>query len=290
MLQLVDVRKRFGHVQALDGLSLHIRKGEVFGLLGPNGAGKTTAISIAVGLLVPDEGRALVATGAGVPDSPPTRPEVRRRIGVAPQALAVYDELTGLENVRFFGSLYGLRGAALQAAAEKALKLTGLTERRHDRAKGYSGGMKRRLNLAAAIMHDPAVILLDEPTAGVDPQSRNAIFDLVMSLKRSGCTIVYSTHYMEEAERMCDRVAILDHGKLLALDTVPALLNRFGGESVVTIVRGVGEEVVRTADPVGALRLAIEHAGERGAVQSARIAAPSLESAFLTLTGRSLRD
>jgi ABC-2 type transport system ATP-binding protein len=280
-----DVRKSYGATKAVDGLSLDVSAGEVFGLLGPNGAGKTTTIHVVVGLVAPDSGT-VVVDGRGAP----TDPEVRRRIGVAPQAIALYDELTGEENLTFFGRLFGLSGGALRGRVDRLLEWTGLAARRRDRVKGYSGGMKRRLNLAAALVHDPPILLLDEPTAGVDPQSRNAIFDAVRELRGEGRTVVYTTHYMEEAERLCDRVAILDHGRLLALGTVDALVARHGGRSVVTVAREGGEERRETADPVGELTSLLAASGRGGAPTSVRIDRPNLESVFLSLTGRSLRD
>src|SRR5215203_630482 len=224
MLTLTNVRKRYGPLVAVDGLSLEIHPGEIFGLLGPNGAGKSTTVNLAAGLLAPDEGRVTVGEGASPADA-----AVRRRIGVAPQALAVYEQLTGRENLEFFGRMYGLGGAILSERVSWALRFVQLEDRASDRAVTYSGGMKRRLNLAAALVHDPELILLDEPTVGVDPQSRNAIFDSIEALRAQGRTIIYTTHYMEEAARLCDRVGIIDHGKLLAVDTVAALLATHGG-------------------------------------------------------------
>jgi ABC-2 type transport system ATP-binding protein len=281
MLALRDLRKTYGATKAVDGLSLEVRKGEVFGLLGPNGAGKTTTIGMAVGLVAPDAGSVDV-DGAG----PPSDPEVRRRIGVAPQTLALYDELTAEENLRFFGRLFGLSGAALSARVDALLEWTGLSGRRKDRVKAFSGGMKRRLNLAGALVHDPPLLLLDEPTAGVDPQSRAAIFDAVKELRAKGRTVVYTTHYMEEAERLCDRVAVMDHGRLLALGTVDELVEAHGGKSVVTVGHEDGDERIETQDPVGELTriLASKSASK------VRIDRPDLESVFLSLTGRSLRD
>ncbi len=281
MLALRDLRKSYGTVKAVDGLSLEVRAGEVFGLLGPNGAGKTTTIHLAVGLVVPDAGE-VVVDGVGAP----TDPAVRRSIGVAPQAVALYDELTADENLRFFGRLFGLGGDALSARVDHLLGWTGLAPRRKDRVQGFSGGMKRRLNLAAALVHDPRLVLLDEPTAGVDPQSRNAIFDAVLQMKAEGRTVVYTTHYIEEAERLCDRVAIVDHGRLLALDTVDALIDRHGGRSVVTVRREDGDERMETADPVAELSRLLSRKG----ASSVRVDRPDLESVFLALTGRSLRD
>lgn len=289
MLHLTDVRKSFGKVVAVDGLTLHVRQGEVLGLLGPNGAGKTTTISMCVGLLAPCTG-SIEFHLDGRHHGRPTDPHVRSMIGVAPQTLALYDELTGRENLEFFGRLYGLRGSALASRVDEVLERVGLADRQHDRAAGYSGGMKRRLNLAAALVHQPPMLMLDEPTAGVDPQSRHAIIELVKSLRGAGHTIVYSTHYMEEAERLCDRVAIIDRGRLLALGTVPELVARHGGHSHVTLVTTVGidvrEERVETGEPIAVLTAA----AARGTLTSARIDSPDLESVFLNMTGRTLRD
>jgi len=288
MIYLRDIRKSFGKSTAVDGLSLDVYSGEVFGLLGPNGAGKTTTISIATGLLAADAGTVRIGTGAGA--GSPREARVRALLGVAPQSLALYDELTGRENLHFFASIYGLRGAERAAAVIRCLELVGLADRGRDLVKAYSGGMKRRLNLAAALLHDPRVLFLDEPTAGVDPQSRHALVEIVAQLKQRGVTVVYSTHYMEEAERMCDRVAIIDHGRALAVGTVGELISAHGGASVVEVVRGAGEHasVQRTAtpDPLGVLAAALA----TGSIASARIHGPTLESVFLSLTGRSLRD
>jgi ABC-2 type transport system ATP-binding protein len=246
VLNFSNVRKSFGRIVAVDGLSLSVRKGEVLGLLGPNGAGKSTSVSLAVGLLAPESGTVTIE-GYGNP----TAPEVRQKIGVAPQALALYDLLTGEENLRFFGEVYGLSGAVLDERVRWCLDFVGLTDRKGDRAGGYSGGMKRRLNLAAAVLHNPELLLLDEPTVGVDPQSRNAIFDNLELLKSRGKALLYTTHYMEEVERLADRIVVMDHGKVIADDTLEGLQSR-----------------VAAAD------------GGRA----------TLETMFLTLTGRSLRD
>ncbi len=285
MLRLNHVRKSFGRIVAVDGLSLHVREGEVLGLLGPNGAGKTTTISMAVGLLAPDSGT-IEFHHAGRDHGAPTDPAVRAHIGVAPQALALYDELTGRENVEFFGKLYGLRGADLRARADRVLDLVGLTDRQHDGAAGYSGGMKRRLNVAIALVHNPRMLILDEPTAGVDPQSRHAILELVRSLKAAGHTLIYSTHYMEEAEKVCDRIAIVDHGRLLAEGTLSELLTTHGGATVVKVSRGADERRIDTAEPIAVLSRELA----AGGVTSASIDPPDLESVFLKLTGRTLRD
>ena len=284
MLTLTALVKQFGANRAVDGLSLSVGKGEVFGLLGPNGAGKSTTVHMAVGIIEPTAGQVDVG-GLGSP----TRPSVRARIGVAPQSLSLYDLLTGDENLRFFGTIYGMPAAALAARVTWALEFVGLVDRRHDRVETYSGGMKRRLNLAAAILHDPDLVLLDEPTVGVDPQSRNAIFDSLLALKREGKTIVYTTHYMEEAERLCDRVAIMDHGKLLALDTVHGLTQAHGGPPTLILRTPAGEERIETRDPLAELN---RQAAARGAAMPAEfeVATPTLEQVFLHLTGRSIRD
>ena len=250
-IEVRDLRKSYGPNVAVNGISFEVREGECFGLLGPNGAGKTTTLHMLVGTLRPDSGEVRIH---GEPD--PTRASVRLRIGVAPQSLAIYQDLTGQENLEFFARLYGLEGGRLRERVEMALEFVGLTSRRKDRVATYSGGMQRRLNLVCGLLHDPSVILLDEPTVGVDPQSRNLLFDNIEALKRLGRTIVYTTHYMEEAERLCDRVAIVDHGAILALDTVENLRRTHGGPPV----RRVIEE------------------------------SPHLEAVFLNLTGRTLRD
>lgn len=281
MLRLDNLHKRFGSVDALRGLSLDVPRATVFGLLGPNGAGKTTTISIAVGLLRPDSGT-VDLDGAGSP----VDPSVRRRVGVAPQAIALYDELTAAENLDFFATLYGLDRAIRRARTDDLLARVGLTDRARDRVKDFSGGMKRRLNLAAALIHDPPLVLLDEPTAGVDPQSRNAILDIVRSLRDEGRTVLYTTHYMEEAQRICDRVAIVDHGRVLAEGTVDELIASRGGASVVTIETDAGHIRIETADPVAELTAQLRSPDIRGV----RVDRPDLESVFLHLTGRSLRD
>jgi ABC-2 type transport system ATP-binding protein len=221
MIHVEQLRKSYGSLVAVADISFEVPRGETFGLLGPNGAGKTTAILMMAGALRPDSG--CVALNG---ESDPTRPPVRRQLGLAPQALALYGELTGGENLTFFGRLYGLRGTALSQRVSWALDFVGLTERQGDRAATYSGGMQRRLNLAIAMMHDPPVLFLDEPTAGVDPQSRNALFDNIEQLAALGRTILYTTHYMEEAERLCDRVAIMDHGRILDMNSVEELTRK----------------------------------------------------------------
>jgi ABC-2 type transport system ATP-binding protein len=281
VLNLTNVRKSFGKIVAVDGLTLSVRKGEILGLLGPNGACKSTSVSLSVGLLAPDAGTVTIDNYGNPADA-----AVRRKIGVAPQSLALYDSLTGEENLRFFGEVYGLAGAKLVERVGWCLAFAGLTDRKRDRVEGYSGGMKRRLNLAAAVIHDPELLLFDEPTVGVDPQSRNKIFDSIEALHQLGRTIIYTTHYMEEAERLCDRIAIVDAGKLLALGTLDELLAAHGGAPTL-IVQSRGEERrLRVADPLAELnRLAATSPVERFQMER-----PTLEQVFLHLTGKSLRD
>jgi ABC-2 type transport system ATP-binding protein len=280
------LRKAYGARVAVDGLSFTVEQGEILGLLGPNGAGKSTTIGMIVGAMKPDAGRVCIG---GQDD--PRRPEVRRQIGLAPQALAIYPELTAAENLRFFGALYGLRGARLGERVAWALELAGLAERSGDRAGTFSGGMQRRLNLAAALIHDPPVVLLDEPTVGVDPQSRNHLFDSILGLQAQGRTIVYTTHYMEEAETLCDRVAIVDGGKLLALGTVEELVDRHGGPSVIEVEVGgeVGGELERI-ESTKPMEEVTRLVSSGRAITRLHVDRPNLEAVFLGLTGKRLRD
>ncbi len=251
MTSLLDVEglgKSFGALVAVSDVSFAVAPGELVGVLGPNGAGKTTTVSMIAGLVTPDRGEVRIG---GRPLAGDTDP-LKRRIGLVPQDLALYDELTARDNLRFFGALYRLRGGALDVAVASVLGLVGLADRARDRVRTFSGGMKRRLNLAAGLLHDPDVLILDEPTVGVDPQSRNAIFDNLEALKARGKALLYTTHYMEEAERLADRIVILDHGRVIADDTLPGLY--------------------------------------AGVAATGRDERASLESVFLTLTGRSLRD
>ena len=284
MLLFDHVSKRFGDLCAVDDLSFELEVGEVFGLLGPNGAGKTTAINMAVGLLEPDEG--VVRFAGEAFDRDPREAKNRQALGLAPQSIALYEELSAEANLRFFGRLHGLGGADLDERVAACLDFVDLTDVRKKAVSKYSGGMKRRLNLAVAIIHDPDLVLLDEPTVGVDPQSRNAIFDRVEQLRDGGKQIVYTTHYMEEAQRLCDRVAIIDRGKLMALDTVPALIAKHGGPGNLVVHSDHGEERHETTDP-------LETLGEiqaRQAVDHFQYLPPDLETVFLNLTGRALRD
>jgi ABC-2 type transport system ATP-binding protein len=295
MIRARDLRKSYANIQAVDGVGLALEAGETFGLLGPNGAGKTTTIHMLIGALRPDHGEVTI-NGA----TDPTRADVRRQLGVAPQIESLYEDLSAAENLAFFGRLYGLVGRCLQERVNWCLGLAGLADRARDRVKTYSGGMKRRLNLACALVHDPPVLLFDEPTAGVDPQSRNYLLDTIEGFARAGRTILYTTHYMEEAERLCDRVAIMDQGKILALDTVDELLRQHGGPSTVEAeLAQIPDGVPLPATLEGnVLRFACDQPFEEAirlrnaGVQFVRfhVDRPSLETVFLNLTGRRLRD
>jgi ABC-2 type transport system ATP-binding protein len=216
----------------------------------------------------------------------PRDASLRARIGLAPQSLALYEHLSGRENLEFFARMFGLRGERLKQRVDAVLDVVQLSDRQRDHAGGYSGGMQRRLNLAAAIVHDPELVLLDEPTAGVDPQSRNALFENVLALKAGGRTIVYTTHYMEEVERLCDRVAIVDRGRVLAVDTVAGLLRSHGGTPVLVVERDGSSERIETVDPLAELN----RIAAAGPIAAFHVERPRLEQVFLHLTGRSLRD
>ena len=296
MLEVRNLVKRYGSLVAVDDLSFTVERGETFGLLGPNGAGKSTAMLCAVGALTPDSGSITVAGR-----SDPRQAEVRRGLGLCPQTISLYAELTADENLRFFGELYGLEKETLATRIDYCLEFAGLADRRHDQVRTYSGGMQRRLNMAVALIHDPPVLLFDEPTVGVDPQSRNHIFDCIARLQREGRTIVYTTHYMEEVERLCSRAAIVDRGKLLACDTVPALLDKHGGASEViaefesappagTSLPGRWEGAVCRLEATTAMKGLASIAAAGLAARTLATNRPTLEHVFLHLTGRSLRD
>lgn len=304
MIRVTHLRKTYGPVTAVDDLSFEVRPNETFGLLGPNGAGKTTTIHMIVGLLRPDSGQ--IAVG-GISD--PTRPEVRRSIGIAPQILSLYGDMTVRENLMFFGRLYGMHGRRLRGRVRAVLERGALTERAGSLVKTLSGGMQRRLQLACAMLHEPQVLLLDEPTVGIDPQARHHIFQDIRELKSQGRTVLLTTHYMEEAQQLCDRIAIMDHGRILVMDSVESLIQAHAGKVMVRAeleeasprdLRGSiasaaasgwhmdnGHLRFETDDPLEAIRRLTESGL---AVRSIAIDQPSLETVFLELTGRSLRD
>jgi ABC-2 type transport system ATP-binding protein len=310
MLEVRRVHKRDGQAVAVDGVSVSVPAGACVGFLGPNGAGKTTTVSMIAGVLRPDAGEVLLDGQAFRGDTDPRK----SKLGLVPQELALYEELSADENLRFFGALYDLTPTALRKAMDEALAFVGLAERRKDRVKDFSGGMKRRLNLAAALLHDPDLLILDEPTVGVDPQSRAAMFANLEALKARGKAILYTTHYMEEAERLADRLVIMDRGHVVADDTLRALVRAHPiAQRLVVEVPGAGPEAAWLAplgqrDGVasanlndGVLTLELADLADAPAIlawlQGQGLALghfasekPNLEAIFLVLTGRALRD
>jgi linearmycin/streptolysin S transport system ATP-binding protein len=308
-LECHGLRRRFGDLVAVDGVGFHIDAGETYGLLGPNGAGKTTTISMIVGLLEREAGEVTVA------GEPITTRAIRAKnaIGYVPQDLAIYPDLSARENLVFFARLYGMSTAQAKRRSEEVLALTGLADRAGDQTKTYSGGMKRRLNIGIGLLHQPKLLILDEPTAGVDPQSRNAILGSVEGLAGEGLAVLYTTHYMEEAERLCDRVGIIDHGKLIAEGTRKELVSLVGERDRVRLsatgnlaaaAAALGSmpwvhEASSTDDGIdlvlddarGNLPAILSDAAQAGAhIKSVAVTEPDLEAVFLHLTGRALRD
>ncbi len=307
------LRKQFdppkGHV-AVDGVSFSIREGEIFSLLGPNGAGKTTTISILCCLLRPDSGEADVG-GFSVTRKPD---EVKKLIGMVPQDIALYDDLSGRENLMFWGRMYGLSGSALTKRVDEVLELIGLTDRQKDRVDKYSGGMKRRVNIGAALLHRPKILYLDEPTVGIDPQSRRSILDGVKDFNAAGMTVLYTTHYMEEAQELSHRVGIMDQGKMIAVGTQPELVRLVGEKTridvgldrdshqmaeqwrtlpgVATVTEEESGPLALLADDANTLMPKLFDSARAAGVRITKIdlAEPNLEMVFLHLTGRALRD
>ncbi|MCZ6669505.1 MAG: ABC transporter ATP-binding protein [Acidobacteria bacterium] len=308
MIRISHLNKSFGEVKALRGISFHVEAGEIYGLLGPNGAGKTTTIGVLCGLVIPDSGEAFL-NGVDVIRAPV---EARRHLGVVPQEVTLYKELSARDNLGFFGQLYGLRGRELKARVDGVLTRMSLADRSREPVERFSGGMLRRLNIAAGILHRPKVLLLDEPTVGLDPQTRAAILDLIRSIAKEGTAVVYTTHYMDEAERLCDRIAIIDHGAILAEGTL-AQLKQAAGEREIVALRGTfrpdagppdlsslpGVEIIKMTEEEILFSLAnaerqvssiLEKIGAVGEVREVAIRQPSLENLFIKLTGRELRD
>jgi ABC-2 type transport system ATP-binding protein len=320
VLRCAGLERSFGERRAVDGVSFEIAPGETYGLLGPNGAGKTTTISMIAGILRPDAGS--VEIGGDPIDTSVS--EAKRRLGFVPQDIALFDDLSALENLRFFGGLQGMRGGDLDARIGEVLELVGLADRARDRIDTYSGGMQRRANIAVGLLHRPQLLILDEPTAGVDPQSRNQILESIEQLSDAGMSVLYTTHYMEEAERLCDRVGIIDTGRLVAEGTRRELVAQIGEHDRVVVrgeadpatfaalaaqlaaqlgavagVAGVstsdgpaGVEVeVLVADASASLATVVRVAAESGvSVSGVEVREPDLETVFLHLTGRALRD
>lgn len=305
MIKIEKVTKRYGDILALDSVSLEINSGEFFGLLGPNGAGKSTMMSLLSGYLDADEGTIMLR------DYPISRDslKIRKKIGLAPQSLALYEDISAEANLKIFGSFYDMDKDRLKASIEEKLYLAGLFERRKDLVKTFSGGMKRRLNLIAALLHSPKVLLCDEPTVGVDPQSRNAIFDFLEKINSEGITVIYTTHYMEEAERLCKKIAIIDMGKIIAEGTTAELLKLLPYKEEILISKNdrttasinlfdrLGEitdngenYIIKIKDKfkMSDIFKTIEEAGLD--YSNVNVHKPTLEELFLKLTGRRLRD
>ncbi len=309
MITIEGLQKHYGDIKAVDGIDLEIQDGEIFGLLGPNGAGKTTMISMISGVLRPDSGR-ITFDGLNIWVEPK---KVKRNLGVVPQEIAVYEDLTAKDNLDFWGSLHGLRGPGLKKAVHEALERVGLQDRARDRVKTFSGGMKRRLNLCMGLLHHPQYLLLDEPTVGIDPQARLAILEIVREVAAAGTTVLYTTHYMEEAQELCDRIAIIDHGQILTIGTLEALTRQSGESEMLKVVGDFDEASAnQRLSSISGLRLIRVEAGavlagidasgpglleilpqvlESGlSIDDVSIQKPNLQSVFISLTGRELRD
>jgi ABC-2 type transport system ATP-binding protein len=309
LLNIKELTKKFGDFTAVDNISLAIYEGEIYGLLGPNGAGKSTTINIISGLLSADKG-CIEFMGKDIRKH---SNEVKRNIGIVPQDIAIYEDLTAFENVGFFASLYGLKGNELKEKAKEALEFVSLADKAKEFPKGFSGGMKRRLNIACAIAHRPKLIIMDEPTVGIDPQSRNHILQSVRKLNSLGCTIIYTSHYMEEVEEICTKVGIIDHGKVIAEGTKEELKGLITDKSVVSLtlnsISDVSEEEIMKINGVFNVefednkvkvsshketnnldKLILYFTSKKIGIKNVESKTPDLETVFLTLTGRKLRD
>ena len=308
MLQVKNLVKRFGDKEAVRSISFEVKQGESFGLLGPNGAGKSTTISMICGLLQPNGGEIHVA---GI-DALKNTSAAKKVMGVVPQDIALYPTLSARENLNFWGAMYGLSGKELAARVAEALEIVGLTDRQKDRIDTYSGGMKRRINIAASLLHKPQLLIMDEPTVGIDPQSRNNILETVRTLNQEKqMTVIYTSHYMEEVEYLCTRVGIIDHGKLIAQGTLSDVRRLAGEETTIRLRAAKVTEQMAAALMVvpgvrnvrveeGALSILVANGAETLAplmaaaggfkIQGVEIEEPNLESVFLHLTGRALRD
>jgi len=311
ILEVRNLAKQYGDFTAVKGISFDIKEGEIFSLLGPNGAGKTTTISMLSTLYVPTSGDAMIG-GHSISKNPMA---VKQVIGVVPQEIALYEDLTAHENLIFWGQMYGLSGKSLNSRVDEVLEQIGLTDKAKNRVKTYSGGMKRRVNIGVGLLHKPRLLFMDEPTVGIDPQSRRAILDTVKDLNKQGMTVLYTTHYMEEAEELSDRVGIIDHGELIAIGTQKELTQQIGqtetlvlhlgetddAQSLAKSLHGVKdilearasdhEVSVMAHEAEDVLATAVTKANERGIkIRSIDIHEPNLEAVFLHLTGRALRD
>lgn len=312
MLQTIELTKRYGNTLAVDALSMEVKKGDLVGLLGPNGAGKSTTISMIATLLAPDSGTILYKA-QNIAQHPEA---IRKGLGFVPQNIALYHDLSGRDNLKFWGRLYGLKGDLLRRRIEETSEIIGISDRLKDKVKNYSGGMKRRLNIGAALLHKPEFLIMDEPTVGIDPQSRNHILDAVKALNREGMTILYTSHYMEEVEELCRTIYIMDLGRLIASGTKEALVALAGGGETIHVrfetvsdgliagLKGLEGLEALKQDMESPQTLALRFVGNGGRVKSVielaaemghplvsvEISKPNLESVFLKLTGKALRD
>ena len=309
IIEVSNLVKKFKDIAVVDGVDLNIEDGEIFGLLGPNGAGKSTTLNALLGLLKISSGTVKIC---GKDFSKNTR-EVKSMIGYVPQDLAFFEQLSAIDNVTYWGKLYGLRGNDLRKATEEALELTGLVDRKKGKASTFSGGMKRRLNIACAIVHKPRILILDEPTVGVDPQSRNNILESIKTLNKNGTTVIYTSHYMEEIEAICDRVAIMDFGKVIALGTIEELIDSISKTNKVSIeFSELPDDVIKVIentqgviksekegnmlyikmqkDEQYRLELLENLVKNHIKIKSFTLEKPTLETVFLQLTGKKLRD
>jgi len=308
-IEVLDLHRSFAGNKAVQGVSFEVKQGEIFSLLGPNGAGKTTTISMLSCLLRPDSGDARIM-GHSIRDG---QMGVKSALGVVPQEIALYEDLTARENLTFWGKMYGWRGSALKSRVAEVLEIIGLTDRAKERVGKYSGGMKRRVNIGVALLHKPKVIYMDEPTVGIDPQSRRNILDSVIALKNQGMTVLYTTHYMEESQEISNHIAIMDHGKVIATGTQDELVKLIGGQTRIDLTLNTNAESVisdwQSVDGVSSVtaekekisalvndsNLVLPRLFESAVQHDARITSvdirePNLESVFLHLTGRALRD
>jgi ABC-2 type transport system ATP-binding protein len=311
ILEVRNLVKQYGDFTAVKGISFEIKEGEIFSLLGPNGAGKTTTISMLSTLYTPTSGDATIG-GHSITKDPMA---VKQMIGVVPQELALYEELSARENLIFWGQMYGLNGKSLNSRVDEVLQQIDLTEKAKNRVKTYSGGMKRRVNIGVGLLHKPRMLFMDEPTVGIDPQSRRAILDTVKELNKQGMTVLYTTHYMEEAQELSDRVGIIDHGELIALGTQAELTKQVGQSDTLILHIGENDDArglagslkgmtdifesnaadheisIITPQAENILAAVVSKATERGIkIRSMEIREPNLEAVFLHLTGRALRD
>ncbi|MCG7408264.1 ABC transporter ATP-binding protein [Paenibacillus sp. ACRRX] len=303
VLEVADVVKGYGGKTALDKVNIHVREGSCFGLLGPNGAGKSTLMKLMTGILQADSG----IIRAFDMDTRHQMSKIRQLVGYVPQEITLYEKLSAVQNLKFFGEMYGVKGAELKRRIENVLEQVGLSDRASEAVGTYSGGMKRRINLAAALLHQPQLVILDEPTVGIDPQSRNHIFEMIRGLRKEGLTLVYSTHYMEEVEALCDDIAIIDHGSVIAQGSLHEILERHADKAVYVesdhiteppqlsgiiqaSARGRGW-VLESEQPLNTLHDMSRLLAEAGAnVHALELVKPSLDRVFLKLTGTALRD